>query len=113
MVEKIGDVTIVSLNVEALDASNADALRRHIAPVLKDCRKLVLDLDRVQFVDSRGCGVILSCLKHVSTAGGDLKLCRATQPVLMVFGLIRMDRLCEIFNTREEAVQALQHGKRS
>jgi anti-anti-sigma factor len=110
-VEKIGDVTIVAVNQEELDARNADEFRRQIAPALKGCRNLVLDLDRVQFVDSRGCGVILSCLKHVSAAGGDLKLCRVGRPVLTVFELIRMDRICEIVNTREEAVQALQNSK--
>ena len=110
-VEKFGDVTIFTVNEEQLDAGNADAFRRDIAPVLKDCRKLVLDLDRVQFVDSRGCGVILSCLKHVSPAGGDLKLCRVAPHVRMVFDLIRMDRICEIVNTREEAVQAFQNNK--
>ena len=110
-VEKIGDVTIVAVNLDELDASNADDFRRQMAPVLKDCRKLVLDLDRVQFVDSRGCGMILSCLKHLSTEGGDLKLCRANQPVRMIFELIRMDRICEIVDTREEAVQAFENGK--
>jgi anti-sigma B factor antagonist len=113
MVEKIGDVTIVAVNVEEFDASNADVFRRAIAPVLKDCRKLVLDLDRVQFVDSRGCGVILSCLKQISPTGGDLKLCRVTPPVRMVFELIRMHNICEIVNTREEAVQAFQNSKQA
>ena len=112
-VEKVGDVTIVAVNVQELDAGNADALRRDMAPVLKDCRKLVLDLDRVQFVDSRGCGAILSCLKHVSTAGGDLKLCRVTRPVLKIFELIRMGSICEIVGTKEEAVQAFGKSKRA
>jgi anti-sigma B factor antagonist len=111
MIEKIGDVTIVAVNVVELDAASADVFRRAIAPVLKDCRKLVLDLEGVQFVDSRGCGAILSCLKHISPAGGDLKLCRVTPHVRMVFELIRMDRICEIVNTREEAVQAFQNSK--
>src|SRR5436305_255429 len=106
LVEKIGDVTIIAVNVEEFDASNADDFRRQIAPVLKDCHKLVLDLDQVQFVDSRGCGAILSCLMHLSKVGGNLKLCRVSQPVLMVFDLIRMDSMCAIVNTREEAVQA-------
>jgi anti-sigma B factor antagonist len=110
-VEKIGDVAIVAVNVEELDASNADVFRRALAPVLKDCRKLVLDLDRVQFIDSRGCGVILSCLKHVSPTGGDLKLCRVNPPVRMIFDLIRMQNICEIVNTRQEAVQAFQNSK--
>jgi anti-sigma B factor antagonist len=110
-IEKVGDVTIVAVNVEELDAGNADAFRHAMAPVLKDCRKLVLDLDRVQFVDSRGCGGILSCLKHISPTGGDLKLCRVTPPVQMVFDLIRMGNICQIVNSREDAVQAFQKTK--
>jgi anti-sigma B factor antagonist len=111
-VEKVGDVTIIAVGVEHLDAGNADPFRRAVAPALKDCRNLVLDLAGVQFVDSRGCGAILSCLKHVTAAGGDLKLCHVSAPVRMVLELIRLHTICEIVNTREEAVQAFQNGKR-
>jgi anti-sigma B factor antagonist len=112
-VEKVGDVTIVAVNVEEFDAGNADDFRLAIAPVLKECRKLILDLDRVRFIDSRGCGAILSCLKHLSAAGGDLKLCRATPLVLRVFELIRMNSICEVVGTREEAVQAFGKSKKA
>src|SRR5215510_2766921 len=109
-VEKVGDVTIVAVNVPEFDAAQSDKFRRDIAPVLKNCRKLVLDLEGVQFVDSRGCGAILSCLKHVSAVGGDLKLCRVSRPVFKIFELIRMPSICEIVGTREEAVQAFQNS---
>jgi anti-sigma B factor antagonist len=111
-IEKTGDVTVVALNVEQLDASNADDFRRDLAPVLESCRNLVLDLSRVQFVDSRGCGAILSCLKAVSAAGGDLKICQVAKPVRLVFELIRMHRICEICNTREDALRAFQSPKK-
>jgi len=107
-VEKVGDVTVVAVNVEQLDASNAEDFCRDMAPVLQESRKLVLDLGRVQFVDSRGCGAILSCLKQLSAAGGDLKLCQVGRPVRTVFELIRLHRICEIVDTREEAVRAFQ-----
>jgi anti-sigma B factor antagonist len=110
-VDKVGDVTIIGVHLEELDASNADDFRRAIAPMLKECRKLVFDLGRVQFMDSRGCGVILSCLKQISPAGGDLKLCRVNEPVSMVFKLIRMHNICQIVGTREEAVAAFQSAK--
>src|SRR5690242_13313459 len=111
-VEKIGDVAIVAVHEEELDASNADAFRSALAPVLKGCRNLVLDLGRVQFMDSRGCGAIMLCLKHLSKVGGDIKLCQVTEPVRMVFDLIRMDTICQIVNTREEAVRAFENGER-
>jgi anti-sigma B factor antagonist len=112
-IETIGDVTIVAVNENKLEANNADAFREAIAPVLKDCRKLVIDLDQVRFVDSRGCGAILSCLKQIAPAGGDLKLCGATPAVRKVFDLIRMDRICQIVNTRDEAVEAFRGSKQS
>jgi anti-sigma B factor antagonist len=107
-VEKLGDVTVVTVNAEALDASNAEDFRREMAPVLADCRKLVLNLGRVQFADSRGCGAILSCVRRLSEVGGDLKLCKVTRFVRTVFELIRLHRICEIYDTQEQAVQAFQ-----
>jgi anti-sigma B factor antagonist len=104
--DKVGDVTVVTVNSPELDAGNADEFRRQMDPVLPGCRKLVLDLGRVQFVDSRGCGVILSGLKSLAQGGGDLKLCRVNPLVRTVFDLMRLHRICEILGTRDEAVKA-------
>lgn len=109
-VETIGDVTIVTVHLEQLDAGNAEDFRQDMATILHDCRKLVLDMNLVEFVDSRGCGAILSCLKSVSAEGGDLKICRVARPVLKVFELIRLHRICEIVGTREQAIAAFQNA---
>ena len=106
LVEKFGEVAVVAVHEDTLDASNADDFRRDMDPVLADSHKVVLELSRVTFVDSRGCGAILSCLKNVTEAGGDLKLCRVTRPARTVFDLIRLHRICEIVDTKEQAVAA-------
>jgi anti-sigma B factor antagonist len=110
-VDRVEDVAVVTVNVEEFDASNADDFKQEIAPVLQSCSRLVLDLSRVRFVDSSGCGAILSCLKGVTSAGGDLKLCRVSRPVRTTFELIRLHRICEIFDTRDEAVRAFKAGQ--
>jgi len=109
-VDRVGDVAVVAVNVDEFDASNADDFKQEVAPVLQTCSRVVLDLGRVRFVDSSGCGAILSCLKHATSGGGDLKLCRVSRPVRTTFELIRLHRICEIFDTREEAVRAFQGG---
>ncbi len=106
LVEMFGDLAVVTVNAEQLEVSNADEVRAGMDPVIRDCRKVVMDLNRVDFVDSRGCGVILSCLKHLAEKGGDLKLCRVTPPVRTVFDLIRLQKMCDITETREEAMKA-------
>ena len=110
-VDRVDDVAVVTVNVDEFDASNADDFKQEMAALAPSCSRVVLDLGRVRFVDSSGCGAILSCLKHVTSAGGDLKLCRVQKPVRTTFELIRLHRICEIFDTREEAVRAFKAGK--
>jgi anti-sigma B factor antagonist len=108
LVDKVGDISVVTVNLAQFDASNADEFKREITPVLKDTRKLVLDLSPVQFVDSRACGMILSCLKSLGEAHGDLKICHVSPFVRTVFELIRLHRICELLPTRDDAVKAFQ-----
>lgn len=103
-VETITNVAIVTPNLREFDASNAEDFKRQIAPILQTNPHLVLDLSKVDFIDSSGCGAILSCLKSLAAVGGDLKLCQVGPRVRRTFELIRLHKICEIYMTREEAV---------
>jgi anti-sigma B factor antagonist len=107
-VEKVGDVAVVEVPVEELDASNTGELKHDIAPVLEANTKLVIDLSRLRFVDSSGLGAMLSCLRQLTAKGGDLKLSGMQKQVRAVFELVRMHRIFDIYGTREEAVRAFQ-----
>lgn len=108
VVERTGDVMVATPIGEHLDLSNSDSFRHEVISALADCHKLVLDMGRLKFVDSRGCGAIISCLKHVSAAGGDLKLCNVKPSVRSVLELIRLHRICEILETAEQAIHNFQ-----
>ena len=101
-----GDVALLSLPFEELDASNAAEFKRDMAPILEKHTRLVFDLGRVRFVDSSGLGAFLSCLRSVNARGGDLKLCGLSKAVRSVFELVRMHRVFDIHPTREAAVSA-------
>jgi len=101
-------VAVVEITVDELDASNTGELKHDIAPVLEANTKLVIDLSRLRFVDSSGLGAILSCLRQLSSKGGDLKLSGMQKQVRAVFELVRMHRIFDIYGTREEAVRAFQ-----
>jgi anti-sigma B factor antagonist len=105
-VDKTGDVAVVSVPVEELDASNVGEFRRDMAPVLEANTKLVFNLQRLRFTDSSGLGAFLSCLRHVNTRGGDVKLCGMSPQVRAVFELVRLHRIFDIYSTPEEAVHA-------
>ena len=107
-VDKIGDVGVVGVPLEELDASNASELKRDIAEALHANTKMVLDLSRVQFMDSSGLGAMLSCLRQLTAKQGDLKLCGLSQQVRAAVELVRLHRIFAIYGGREEAVRAFQ-----
>ena len=66
----------------------------------------VLALPELKFLDSSGLGAILSCLRQLNASSGELKLCGMSKGVRALFELVRMHRIFDLYNTREEAIVA-------
>jgi anti-sigma B factor antagonist len=104
---KSPSIAVVSVLSDEFEASNTEEFKRQMTPVIQTHKNAILDLSRVKFVDSSGCGAILSCLKALSSNGGDLKLCQVVAPnVRKTFELIRLHKVCEIYPTRAAAIQS-------
>jgi len=106
--EKIGDITIVGVLSEVLDAGNTEEFKTGFTSILNESNKVVFEMSRVKFIDSSGCGTLLFCQKQLSKLGGNLKLCGVQESVNSLFELVRMDRILDIFNTKEEAVESFK-----
>lgn len=105
-VEEYNDILVVTLEGKALDAASSKVFRAEIGPLLTNRKKVVFDLGELDFVDSSGLGALLSSLRQLNGQGGDLKLCNLTKPVRALIELVRMNRVFDIFNSREEALAA-------
>lgn len=105
-VEQVGDVAVVTVPMAELDSSNAADFKLAMAPVLEAHANVVLDLSRLRFIDSSGMGTFLSCLRKVNAKGGDLKLCGMSPQVSAIIHLVRMQRMLDVFDTWEHAVDA-------
>lgn len=103
-IEKINDVTVVTVKQESLDARSAKDFRDDLDAVITEDGKVLLDMAEVQFVDSAGLGTIVASLKRLRSIGGDLTICSVQKTVRALFELVRMHRLVEIYDTREEAL---------
>ena len=103
-IEKVNDVIVLTLQQEALDSKSAKSFREELDQFCQEDNKILLDLSKVEFVDSAGLGAIVAALKCLRGAGGDLKVCNVHKTVRALFELVRMHRLVDIFNTREEAL---------
>lgn len=110
-IERIEDIIVAVIPSESLDASNAKTFKQGIAPLLSANPRVIIDLCHVQFVDSSGLGALLSCLRQVHAAGGELKLCGMLKPVWSLFELVRMNRIFDILPTQAEAIDAFQRNR--
>ena len=98
-------VTIVFL-AERIDPRHQRTIERDLALLMDQSSRLVLDLSGVQKLDSVGLGAIIGCLKRVRAQGGELKLCGPSKYARTLLELVRMHRVMDIFNTRQEAVES-------
>jgi anti-sigma B factor antagonist len=103
--EKEG-VTVGQVDSRVLDASTARAFKDAITPLLTDEAEVVLDLSKIEFIDSSGLGALVSCLRQAHAAGGEIKLSGLSKPARALFELVRMHRVFEVFNNLDEAVSS-------
>ncbi len=104
--EKHPDAVVVHILTEVIDAKNAGALRNGLKDVIEENSHVIFDMGQVDFLDSSGCGAILSCLRRLNQKGGSLKLFGLKPKVRTLIELIRMHRIVDIFDSQQEALQA-------
>ena len=105
-IRRVEDIAIVTPLADRLDMSNAKELVRKVEPLIEVTSRMIVVLDQVAFTDSSGIGAIVKMLKQVCARGGDMKLCGLSRPVQVIFELVRIHRVVEIYETTEEAVAA-------
>ena len=106
-VDSLSGTAIVAFPVDNLDAGNVKDFRAAIQKVADAHDTVVLDMQRLTFVDSSGLGALLSCLRTMKGKKGQLLLFGMTKPVRALFELVRMHRIFSIYNSREEALAEL------
>lgn len=104
-IEQVGDVAVVTIGCDALEASNSEAAGQSLERAIEGKSKVVFDMSGVEFVDSSGLKIFILCLKRLRAAGGDLKLCAMTTQVRQLFELVRLHRIMDIFDTRDDALK--------
>jgi len=75
---------------------------------LTDARnyKLVLNLQKVDYVNSTGIGAIVAVAQQVRRRKGDLKLFGMKEDIRKVFDLVGASKILEIFETEQEAINS-------
>jgi len=94
-----------------LDGTKAGQFRQEISDQVESGTDVVLiDFKDVTFMDSSGLGALVLALKTVRAAGCNLVVCSINEQIRILFELTSMDRVFEIYPSRESFENKLAAG---
>ncbi|GAF12094.1 anti-sigma F factor antagonist [Bacillus sp. JCM 19046] len=103
--EQRGHVLLIRLEGE-LDHHAAKELRARVEALIAHTTHIVLNLEKLSFMDSSGLGVILGRYKQVKANGGEMIVCAISPSVERLF---EMSGLFKIIRFEENESFALQN----
>ena len=106
-VRTIGDVNIVDLKGRVTHGSGDVEMKETVQHLLDDGKKkLLINLDRVSFMDSAGLGELVACHKRTVEKGGVIKILRPNEKLLDLFTITKLIEIFDIFTEEKDALKS-------
>jgi anti-sigma B factor antagonist len=103
-VRRQGDHAVLEVAGE-IDVYTAPKLREKLIELVNEgSYHLVVDLERVDFLDSTGLGVLVGGLKRVRNHEGSLKLVCTQDKILKIFRITGLTKVFPIHDSVDDAV---------
>jgi anti-anti-sigma factor len=109
-IEHAGDVAVVITEGRFIVENQVDELEAALAGLMADdgSKKLLLDLSGMEFLRSISIGVIANAHGDAMERGIEFCLCGMDKRNRSVFDLMRLGPELKVFDTRDEALEALR-----
>lgn len=100
-------VPMIELEGE-VDVYTAPQLKQQVIGVLESgAKELIVDLTRVDYLDSTALGVLIGGLKRMREVDGNMMLICPSPRIRRVFEITGLDKIFDIFNTQADAESAI------
>jgi len=102
--KKVGDVNLISIG-GSLDAYSANDVESKLNSLIDAGQvRLVVSLDKLEYMSSSGLRVLLATLKKVRKQQGDIRLACLKPNIKEVFDISGFNQLFNISDTEETAI---------
>jgi len=104
-VRQVGQVAVVDIEGKITIGEGDMVLRDRVVELLdKGSHAIVLNLERVTYMDSAGIGELVACYKRAKEKGGTVKLLNPSGTVLDLLTLTKLEEVFETYRQEQEAV---------
>ena len=103
-----GEIIVFDINGE-IDLYNAPEIKDKIKEEMNKGKvNIIINLDKVSYIDSSGIGVLISSLSNLKKVGGALKLINVYASVRKVFELTKLTSFFDIYDSETDALAAFK-----
>lgn len=104
-VRSIGSVSVVDLPVRVTHGAGDIEMRETIQSLLEEGkRNILVNLEKVTFMDSAGIGELVACHKRAVEKGGQIKILKPNEKLLDLFTITKLIEIFDIFTSEKEAI---------
>ena len=89
-----------------INLSTSPALKKQFEQ--QPSKKIVVNLEKVHYVDSSGLAALVEILKKTKSQGGSLALTGLSDKVRSLFEITKLDKLFSVFADQTEAVSRIK-----
>jgi anti-sigma B factor antagonist len=106
---KAGNVTVVDVSGKLVLGKRSGELREAIRDLLLDGQKrIVLNLEELEYVDSSGIAELVSSLTATTNRGGAMKLVKVGKKVTDVLRVTKLTPIFDVYNDEGEALRSFE-----
>ena len=102
---QVEQIAVFQVNGE-INISTSPDLKKHFEK--QPSKKVVVNLEKVSYIDSSGLATLVEMLKKTRSQGGALGLAGMSEKVKSLFEITKLDKLFSIFPTQEEAISKIK-----
>lgn len=107
--EIIDNVVLVTINISEASLNQSESFKKFLYDANEVTPpKLILDMAKIDYMDSSFIGALVAGLKNVLSRGGEMALININDDVMALFELTRLDKVFKICDNKEEAIQELK-----
>ena len=101
--ERNGNVTIVTISGR-VDSVTAAALDSELAKIVREDKKIILNLKNMAYLSSAGVRAIIKALQSAQKSEGGVKLASVPEQVMEVLQTVGMMQMLQAYPSVDEAV---------
>jgi anti-sigma B factor antagonist len=107
-VEKHGKVVIIKA-AGFIDSETSGEIEAALGKLIREKSvKIIIDLEKIDYVSSAGWGIFVGYVRDVRKAGGDIKFVNMKREVREIFELLDFTNILEYYGDIESAAKAFK-----